>query len=163
MQAGRLDFHVHVPVDDEKAAEILSSAEDKDRGRTRSRSRDLDFDFDGKSLPSTPLSNSKESLNAENFHPGDLHVRKNVDGSDDGDLERGEGGTKMSGNGARVRVLFGGVKAWFRGIWMWMLQGIVRISEKGAGKGLLLAVLLIAVLTFVLGLFVGLAVGFGST
>ena len=70
---------------------------------------------------------------------------------------------KMSGNEARAKGLIGRVKGWFRGVWMWMLQGVMRISERGAGKGLLLAVLLVAVLTFVLGLFVGLAVGFGST
>ncbi|PVH89153.1 hypothetical protein DL98DRAFT_647731 [Cadophora sp. DSE1049] len=157
MQAGRLDFHVHVPVDDEKAAELLSSAEEKERGRSR------DQDFDDKSLPSTPP--SKRSLNIEDVHPGDLHIRKNIDdGSDiDGDLERGEGGTKMSGNGARARGLVGGVRVWCRHVWLWMLGGVVRVSERGAGKGLLLAVLLVAVLTFVLGLFVGLAVGFGSS
>jgi len=167
MQAGRLDFHVHVPVDEEKAAEILSSAEEKDRGRSRSRGQDQDFDFDDKSLPSTTPSNSssnfKQNLNRGDVHPGDLHIRKNIDDGDDGDLERGEGGMKMSGNEARAKGLIGRVKGWFRGVWMWMLQGVMRISERGAGKGLLLAVLLVAVLTFVLGLFVGLAVGFGST
>lgn len=153
MQAGRLEFQVHVPADDENAAELLSSAEEKQRGR--SRSRDLVQDFEDKSLPSTPP--SKRSLAIEDVHLGDLQISKNVDGdTDDGDLERGEVGTEMSGNGARAR-------GWLRRIWPWVVRGVVRVSERGAGKGLLLAVVLVAVLTFVLGLFVGLAVGFGST
>lgn len=80
----------------------------------------------------------------------------------DGDFRRGEGSAKGC-HGARARGLIGHARAWFVGVWLWMLQGVVRVSERGAEKRLSLAMLLIAVLTFALGLFVGLTVGFGAS
>ncbi|KAG4431102.1 hypothetical protein IFR05_013420 [Cadophora sp. M221] len=154
MQAGKLDFHLHVPADDDKTAETLAMVGEKD---------------DDLSSPSL------RRLRIEDVHDVRLNFDKTLSPDEldkmNADLERGEGGLGLKngsvegrmGDGNGARGWLGNVKMWFWSIWMWMLDGVVRLSERGAGKGLMLAILLVAVLTFVLGLFVGLAVGFGAS
>ncbi|KAL5321488.1 hypothetical protein ACEPPN_009447 [Leptodophora sp. 'Broadleaf-Isolate-01'] len=157
MQAGKLDFHVHVPVDDDKTAETLAAVGEKDDDLSSPVLRRLRIE-----------DVREEGLHFDKTLTADESAKMNVD------LERGDGGLGLksgsgsgmgdgAGAGVGARGWMGNVKMWFWGIWMWMLDGAVRLSERGAGKGLVLAVLLVAVLTFVLGLFVGLAVGFGAS
>ncbi|KAH7351240.1 hypothetical protein BKA65DRAFT_594034 [Rhexocercosporidium sp. MPI-PUGE-AT-0058] len=154
MQAGKLDFQVRDPVNDEKSAETLARVGEKKRGLPSPTTGELLVEEDvregglglDKSLTSEEL--AKRNADPERAEK-ELGLKK----------ERGHRGIG-AGDGARRWI--GNVKTRFGGFKMRILDGVFKLSEKGAGKGLALAVILIGVLTFVLGLLVGLAVGFGA-